>query len=194
MAGQTLAQRLAAGKGLAPRHDGHIAWSRLADGKEFIASFDQVEALIDTLMQGSPGVTLPLSLTDAMYVVQAGTLSVCQVQDILNVNLTTTAFSAQNHTAVLADARGTILESTNNAFVQHIILPEDTGDPAVDFPLNATIEAVQVSPQQLDFTLANSGTMTFLAAAGTKARDQGSTICARRRAANTWHITGDTTT
>lgn len=54
--GQTLAQRLAAGKGLAPLHDGIFAWSRAVDGHEFVCSFDQVTALINSL-SATPVVT-----------------------------------------------------------------------------------------------------------------------------------------
>lgn len=228
VAGQTIAQRVAAGHTLFPLHDGRYVWSRLSDGKEFVGTFDQLRQLIDALFQASPAATLPvgatdniyviqagvmrqanvqdvvavvptlpqvtsLALTDDLYVIQGGALKRCDVQDILNINLTTTSVGGQNFNVTLAHTKGVILEATNNAFPQSFILPEDTGNPAVDIPINGTVEVVQVGSQQSQFTLGNPGTMSFLAAAGTKARAQGSSIYARRRAANTWHVTGDTT-
>lgn len=194
--GQTIAQRRAAGKILPPLHDGAFVWSRLSDSKEWVATFDQLQTLLDGLMQaqaaGNPA-TLPLALTDTLYVIQGGVLKACTVADILNINLTTVIVGGSTFTAALAHTRGVILEATNNAFAQTITLPKDTGNPAVDIPLNGTIEAVQVGAGGLQFALQDPPNMTALAPNGLQARVQGSTIYARRRGANAWHVTGDTT-
>lgn len=189
--GQTIAQRLASGHGAAPVHDSHYIHSRNSDGHEFVGDFDQLTALVTQLQQAAlTGVTLPLALTDVIYVIRGGVIQTATVADILNINLTTTTFAVPNLNAVLAHSRGVILESTAGT-AQTITLPADTGNPAVDFPLNATIEGVQVGVGQLSFVLA--GGVTSLAPNGAKARTQGSSIYARRRAPNIWHITGDTT-
>lgn len=189
--GQTIAQRLAAGHGLAPVQAGHFGWSRDSDGHEFVGSYDQLNTLITQLQQAAlTPVTLPVALTDTLYVIRGGVIQTCTVADVLNINVTTLTFAVANVGAVLAHSRGVILEAVAGT-AQTITLPADTGNPAIDFPLNATIEAVQVGSGQLSFALA--GGVVPLAPNGLKARAQGSTIAARRRAANIWHITGDTT-
>lgn len=197
VSGQTIAQRRAAGKTSAPLHDGGFIWSRFADSKEWVGTFDQLQVLIEQLIRADAvanAATLPLALTDDLYVIQAGGLATCNVQDILNINLATVLFTGSALTGTIAHTRNVIIETTNNAFNPVLTLPKDTGNPAVDIPLNGTIEVVQVGTGQAQFALQDPPNMAVLAPEGMKARVQGSTIFARRRGANAWHVTGDTTT
>src|SRR4051812_29635310 len=108
VSGQTIAQRRAAGKTAAPLNDGAFIWSRFADAKEWVATFDQLQVLIEQLIRADAvanPATLPLALTDDLYIVQAGELRTCNVQDILNINLTTVLMTGATLTATIAHTR-----------------------------------------------------------------------------------------
>lgn len=132
-------------------------------------------------VSAKPQASLPLALTDVLYVVQGGVSKQCDVDDVLSVPLTTTPFSGAR-VATAADAK-VLLESTG------------TGASTVTLPsgmaTNAVIEAQQIGTGLLSFVL-GAGT-TGIAANGLKARAQGSRISARHRGSNQWVIDGDTT-
>lgn len=196
MPNNTIAQRVAAGKLLPPTTGGTIIWCRLGDGKDFVCQFTDVADIVDLLWRTTtPAAVTPLAPGDDLYIIQGGVLKLCNLSDIIALAqpaLTSTPFATVSRIASLADAGNVILESTNNSFAQQIVLPKDTGG-ASDFALNAMIEAVRVGAGDLSFVLADPPNMTMLTPNGAKARAQGSPIYARRRAANAWHITGDTT-
>jgi hypothetical protein len=80
------------------------------------------------------------------------------------------------------------LEMTASAGTSVISVPTDASD---NFPVGTVIQIIRVAAGEVQVTAVTPGTTTVNNALGTRLRAQWSTATLRKRAANTWLLSGD---
>jgi hypothetical protein len=80
------------------------------------------------------------------------------------------------------------LEMTASAGTSVISVPTDASD---NFPVGTVIQIIRAAAGEVQVTAVTPGTTTVNNALGTRLRAQWSTATLRKRAANTWLLSGD---